>query len=368
MFKRELWRNFDFWLLGAVLFLSIFGVVMIRSAVAGNVNLAGYAQRQAYFLIAGIVLVFIITLVDYRYWKSISIILYIFTVVFLVFILVVGSSSFGAQRWLDIGLVVVQPAEVAKIVVILVLADFFEKTVRSDKNIRWLLKSLALVGGVVVWILLQPNLSTSILIFVLWFSMIWISGLPIKYIFIFGASAIGLFAAAFPFLQVYQQQRILNFLFPDPNATHGNAYNVQQAIISIGSGGVFGQGYGYGTQVQLRFLQVRQTDYIFSALANEFGFVGTIAVLLLLLFVVIRCIRAARLASDVYGSMIAYGFATLIFFQTIVNVGVNLNVIPVTGLTLPFISYGGSSLVSLLIGIGLIESVVSRRKLYENKE
>ena len=365
MFKRELWRNFDFWLLGAVLFLSIFGVVMIRSAVAGNANLASYAQRQAYFLIAGIVLVFLITMIDYRYWKSFSKILYAFTIIFLIFILAVGSSSFGAQRWLNIGLVVVQPAEVAKIVVILILAEFFEKTDKEEKTVKWLLKSLAIVGSIVVWILLQPNLSTSILIFVLWFSMIWISGLPIKYIFIFGASAIALFASAFPFLQPYQQQRILNFIFPDAGATHGNAYNVQQAIVSIGSGGFLGQGYVHGTQVQLRFLQVRQTDYIFSAMANEFGFVGTTIILLLLIFVIFRCIRAARLANDVYGSMIAYGFATLIFFQTIVNVGVNLNVIPVTGLTLPFISYGGSSLVSFLIGIGLIESVVSRRKMFE---
>ena len=365
MFKREIWRNFDFWLLGAVLFLSIFGVIMIRSAIAGNVNLAGIDQRQAEFLIAGVPLIFIITLIDYRFWKSFSIILYAFTVLFLIFILAVGNTSFGAQRWLNIGLVVVQPAEIAKIVVILVLADYFDKTDKDEKNIKWMLKSLAIVGGVVVFILLQPNLSTSILVIVLWFSMVWISGLPVKYIFIFGASALGLFASAFPFLQAYQQQRVLNFLFPDPTATHGNIYNVQQAIISIGSGGLFGQGYGHGSQVQLRFLQVRQTDYIFSALANEFGFVGTMIVILLLIFVIIRCIRAARLASDVYGSMIAYGFATLIFFQTIVNIGENLNVIPVTGLTLPFISYGGSSLVSLLIGIGLIESVIVRRKMFE---
>jgi rod shape determining protein RodA len=366
MFNRSLWKHFDFWLFGAVLFLSIFGVVMIRSAVAGNATLAGYAQRQAYFLIAGIFIIFVLTIIDYRFYRSFSKLLYAFTVVFLLFILVLGQSSFGAQRWLDIGLVVVQPAEIAKIVIILVLADFFDKTQNDPKNMRWLLKSLAIVGFVVIWILLQPNLSTSILIFVLWFSMVWISGLPIKYIFIMGGAGIGLFVAAFPFLQTYQQQRILNFLFPDPNATHGNAYNVQQAIVSIGSGGLFGQGYGHGTQVQLRFLQVRQTDYIFSAMANEFGFVGVILIILLLVFVIARCIRAARLASDVYGSMIAYGFATLIFFQMIVNIGVNLNVIPVTGLTLPFISYGGSSLVSLLIGIGMVESVVARRKLIQD--
>lgn len=362
MVKRSFWRNFDLWLFGAVIFLSIFGVVMIRSAVAGNVLLAGYAQRQATFLLIGIVILIIAAVVDYRFWKSFSKLMYGFIALFLIFILVLGKVSFGAQRWLDVGFAIVQPAEIAKIIIILVLADFFDRTEKDDKNVKWVLKSLVIVGGIVVWILLQPNLSTSILIFVLWFSMVWISGLPVKFILIFGAAAIVLFIAAFPLLEPYQQQRILNFISPDPGATHGNAYNVQQALISIGSGGLFGQGYGHGTQVQLRFLQVRQTDYIFSSMANEFGLVGTSAVIGLLVFVIIRCIRAAKLASDVYGAMIAYGFATLIFFQTIVNIGVNLNVIPVTGLTLPFISYGGSSLVSLLIGIGLIESVIARRK------
>jgi len=364
MFKRETWKHFDFWLLGTALFLSIFGVVMIKSAVAGNVSLAGYAQRQATFLIAGIVILFIVTLVDYRYWKNFSRPLYFITIFFLLVILILGQASFGAQRWLDVGFATVQPAEIAKIAIILVLAQYFERTAKEERNLKWLINSLVIVAGMVIWILLQPNLSTSILIFVLWFSMIWINGLPIKYIFGFGLGGIGLFAAAFPLLEPYQQQRITAFLFPDQTATHGNAYNVQQALISIGSGGLFGQGYGHGTQVQLRFLQVRQTDYIFSAMANELGFVGIAVVLGLLAFVIIRCLRAAKLASDVYGSMIAYGFATLIFFQTIVNVGVNLNVIPVTGLTLPFISYGGSSLVSLLIGIGFVESVILRRKTY----
>jgi rod shape determining protein RodA len=363
MFKRSFWRNFDLWLLGAVLFLSIFGVVMIRSAVAGNVNLAGYAQRQATFLLVGIAILAVVALIDYRFWKSLSKLMYGFIVVFLLAILILGQVSFGAQRWLDVGFAIVQPAEIAKIVVILVLADYFDRTANEKKDLKWVAKSLALVVGIVAWILLQPNLSTSILIMVLWFSMVWISGLPIRYILTFGASAIVMFVAAFPLLEPYQQQRIMNFIAPDPNATHGNAYNVQQALVSIGSGGLLGQGYGHGTQVQLRFLQVRQTDYIFSSMANEFGFIGTSIVVGLLIFVVIRCLRAAKLAKDVYGSMIAYGFATLIFFQTIVNIGVNLNVIPVTGLTLPFISYGGSSLVSLLIGIGFIESVVSRKSM-----
>lgn len=165
-----------------------------------------------------------------------------------------------------------------------------------------------------------------------------------------------------PFLKDYQITRVVNFLFPDATARHGETYNVEQALVTIGSGGWFGAGYGSGTQVQLRFLKVRHTDFIFSAMAEEFGFVGTVIVIAILLFVVLRCLFIARHASDQFGSLIAYGIAILIFFQMAVNIGVNLNVLPVTGLTLPFVSYGGSSLLSLVLGIGLVESVASHGK------
>jgi rod shape determining protein RodA len=362
MFNRETWKNFDFWLMGAVLFLCIFGLVMIRSAIAGNIELANYVNRQAIFFGAGLVVLFVAALVDYHYWKSFSRFLYLFTLAFLGVILIAGKTSFGAQRWLQVGLVNIQPAEIAKIVIILVLSDYFSTTARANKNLRWVLLSLAIVAGIVVPILLQPNLSTSIMLFVIWFSMLWISGIPPKYIFIFLGIAIVGGIVAFPYLASYQQERILTFLNPDPNARHGNTYNVEQALIAIGNGGWLGQGYGHGTQVQLRFLKVRATDYIFSAMAEEFGFVGTILIVALLIFIILRCIRAARIAGDDYGALIAYGFATLIAFQTMVNIGVNLRVIPVTGQTLPFISYGGSSLLSLLLGIGLIQSVLLHRK------
>jgi rod shape determining protein RodA len=163
-------------------------------------------------------------------------------------------------------------------------------------------------------------------------------------------------------MEDYQKQRIATFLFPDPNARHGDTYNVDQALITIGSGGWFGMGYGHGTQVQLRFLKVRHTDFIFSAIAEEFGFVGTVLVIALLVFLIIRCIKVAQQANDRFGALIAYGIAVLISFQTGVNIGVNLNLIPVTGLTLPFISYGGSSLSSLVLGVGLVESVAMRKK------
>jgi rod shape determining protein RodA len=221
--------------------------------------------------------------------------------------------------------------------------------------------SAILLAGIVLPIYLQPNLSTTILLVVIWFAMLWISGLPMKYVVIMGIVGVIAAIVVFPFLEGYQQERILTFFQPAEEDYYGNTYNVEQALITIGSGGLLGQGYGSATQVQLRFLKVRSTDYIFSSIAAEFGFIGTIILIAILIFVILRCIRAARIASDTYGALIAYGFAILIAFQTMVNIGVNLRLIPVTGQTLPFISYGGSSLLSLLLGIGLIQSVLIHR-------
>ena len=161
---------------------------------------------------------------------------------------------------------------------------------------------------------------------------------------------------------IFKQNRNGTGVFP---SRFGETYNIQQALISIGSGGLLGQGYGQGPQVQLRFLKVRHTDFIFSVMAHEFGFIVTILVMLVLIFVIWRCLRAARLARDTFGALIAYGVATMIAFQAIVNIGVNLQLMPATGLTLPFVSYGGSSLLSLLVGIGLVQSVVIRHKPME---
>jgi rod shape determining protein RodA len=215
------------------------------------------------------------------------------------------------------------------------------------------------------WIFIQPNLSNVIVIMVIWVAMVWVNGIQIKHIIAMGAGALVMAIAAFPFIEPYQQQRVISFIFPDPSARHGAIYNVRQALIAIGSGGWFGEGYGLGTQVQLRFLKVRHTDFIFSATAEEFGFVGITLILLLLIFIIARIIRAARLARDPFGAMICYGVAILMSFQGLVNIAVNLNLIPVTGLPLPFISYGGSGLVALMAGIGLVESVVLRRKPLE---
>jgi rod shape determining protein RodA len=213
-----------------------------------------------------------------------------------------------------------------------------------------------------------------IVIMVIFGGMLWINGIQVKHVAIIGGVGallvgtvvtLSVLNIRIPFLQEYQQQRILNFVKPDPNDTHGNRFNVQQALISIGSGGMFGKGYGHGSQTQLRFLKVRHTDFIFAATAEEFGLIGGIILILTVGFIVWRCIRAAQKARDVSGSMIAFGVAILIFFQGAVNIGMNLNVLPVSGLPLPFVSYGGSGLTSLMLGIGLVESVAMRYKQLE---
>ena len=361
------WRHFDFWLLGAVVLMTIFGITMIRSAVAGNIELeaANLVQRQLIFAVIGFLVIFIVSAIDYHLWASISRPMYIITAIFLGALTIAGQALYGSARWFDTGVILIQPSEIAKIVVILVLSDFFARNIDRLDDLSWIGRSLLFTLGIVVWIILQPNLSTSLVILAIWFSLLWASGLKLKYLFIFGG--IGLVApfAAFPFLVDYQKQRILNFIISNPNATQGETYNIQQALISIGSGGLLGKGYNQGTQVHLRFLKVRWSDYIFSATAEEFGFIGSVIIMVLLLFIIYRCLRAASLARDTFGALIAYGVAVLLAFQGLVNIGVNIKLLPATGLPLPFISYGGSSLLSLLLGVGLVESVILRHKPLE---
>jgi rod shape determining protein RodA len=374
MSRGGFWRYFDFWLLGAVTVLVIIGITMIRSAVAGNIELTtttNLVNRQIIFALIAFVVMLATASIDYRLWASISRALYIGIIFALVALNIIGGALFGSARWFQTALVNIQPSEFAKIVIILVLGNFFANHMHEMSNAKWTFQSALIMLGITVWVILQPNLSTSIVLIVLWAVLLWMAGLPLKHLALYGLTGIAIIAVSSPLLveykiiQPYQLQRIINFIAPNENATYGDLYNIQQALISIGSGGWFGQGYGHGPQVQLRFLKVRWSDFIFSTIAHELGFVGAIVVIALIVFIVYRCIWAARVSRDSYGSLISYGVATLIAFQAVVNIGVNLNLMPATGLTLPFVSYGGSSLLATLIAIGLVESVIMRHKALE---
>ncbi len=374
MIRGGFWRHFDFSLVGAMTVLVIIGVTMIRSAIAGNIELTTttpLVARQIIFALIGFVALLIVAAIDYRVWSSLSLQLYIGIIIVLFSLNIIGAALFGSARWFRTTLVFIQPSEFAKIVLILVMADFFSKHLRQMDDVKWTIRSFLMMMGITIWVLLQPNLSTSIVLIVLWFVLLWISGLPVKHLLAYGAAGLSVIAISFPILvqvgvlQEYQLKRVMNFISPDPNARYGDIYNIQQAQIAIGSGGLFGQGYGQGPQVQLRFLKVRWSDFIFSATAHELGFIGAFLIILLMAFVVYRCLWAARIARDPYGTLVSYGVATLIAFQALVNLGVNLELMPATGLTLPFVSYGGSSLLANMIAIGLVESIIMRRKATE---
>jgi rod shape determining protein RodA len=363
MFRSNFWRHFDFWLLGAVIIALVFGVTMIRSAIAGNVSLAGLVPRQIIFGAVGFVVIILAAAIDYRFWSGAIVPMYVVIVLSLLLLFIVGATHFGATRWIETGLVSIQPTELAKMVVILALANFFDRNIEAHRNWGWLLKSLFIAIGIAGLIFIQPNLSNVIVVMVLWAAMAWVAGLDLKQLGILLLVIVLLGAVAYSFfLQPYQRDRITTFIFPPSNSSYGATYNVLQALAALGSGGWVGEGYGHGSQTQLRFMKVRHNDFIFSVIGEELGFIGAIFVLLLLAFIIYRCLRAARMARDPFGSMIAYGVAILIFFQAVVNIAVNLNLIPVTGIPLPFISYGGSGLISLMLGIGLVESVVIRHK------
>lgn len=369
--RSAVWRHFDFWLLGAVAVLITFGVAVIRSTIAGNIELIelNVVGRQVIYALAGLVVILIVSSLDYRLWIAISRVLYVLIAILLAIIFVSGGGGegarFGAARWLDIGLVLIQPSELAKITMIIILADFFARNRERIKDLAWIGRSVLLTMGLVGLIMLQPDLSTSIVLLVIWFSLLWATGLKLKHLALFMLAGLVLIVAIFPFLQDYQQARIVQFLFPDPEARYGANYNANQALISIGSGGVLGQGYGQSSQVQLRFLKVRHNDFIFSAISAEFGLVGAVFVIGLIFFIIWRCVRAARLSQDNFGALVAYGVAVMIAFHTIVNIGMNIQLLPVTGLPLPFVSAGGSSLLTFMLGIGLVESVIARHRALE---
>jgi rod shape determining protein RodA len=372
MERRKIWRHFDVWLLGAVALLIIFGITMIRSAVLTSPDAgARELSRQMIFVLTGLPIVFAVSAIDYRIWGGVSTSLYIVLLGLLAFVATLGEPVFGANRWIPLfgGLFNLQPSELGKFIMVMSLSHYLVTHVTEIEKFRFVLKTLVYVGIPVVFIALQPDFSSCLVYAIIWFGMLWIAGLRWKHILLLAgiAAAIGL-VGFFIALQSdearYIAERIVYFFLPNPGSKEfqDTTYNVDQALISIGSGGWFGQGYGQGSQVQLRFLKVRHTDYIFAAIAHEFGFVGALFVILLFTFLIFRIFQAGRIARDTYGRLICFGVGVVILFEAFSNIASNMNLLPITGSPLPFMSYGGSSLWTFLFAIGLVESVILRHK------
>jgi rod shape determining protein RodA len=365
MQNTRMWRHFDVWLLAAVAILTVAGVAMIRSAIGGNENLAEFVPRQAIYGLIGLVVLFLTAAIDYRIWSALARPMYIFVIASLGLILAAGVVGFGSARWFNVGIATIQPSELSKILMILVLSNYLARNEHNLHQSKYLVRSLILMGFPALLVFLQPDLSTAIVLGVIWLALVWAAGAQPKHLVLIAAIGLLLPLIAWPLLEDYQKARVITFLFPDPDAQYGATYNVNQALIAIGSGGLLGQGYNSGTQVQLRFLKVRHTDFIFSSMAQEFGFIGALILIAGLSFIILRCLRAARMARDNFGSLICYGIAILLAFQGFFNIAMNLKLLPVSGLPLPFFSYGGSSLLTSLLAIGLVESIMLRHKQIE---
>jgi rod shape determining protein RodA len=361
--------------LGTVILLIIFGVAMIRSTMLPSPDGgAREISRQLLFVLVGVPIVFAASAIDYRLWGSVSTSLYVALLALLAYVGFFGEAVYGASRWIPLfgGLINLQPSEVGKFIMVLALGHYVIAHHSEISRLSFVLKSLIYIGLPVVLIALQPDFSSCIVYGVVWFGLLWVAGLRWQHVLVLAGitAAIGLIAFLLALRSDearYIAERVVYFFLPNPGSREFEDanYNVNQALVSIGSGGWFGLGYANGSQVQLRFLKVRHTDYIFAAIAHEFGFVGAVIVILLFAFLIVRIFQAGYIARDPYGKLICFGVGAVILFEAFSNIASNMNLLPVTGSPLPFVSYGGSSLWTFLFAIGLVESVVLRHKQIE---
>lgn len=363
---RTTWRNFDFVLLlvalalvsiGGVMIYSSYGVLQLKEEPLLDCTIV----RQGIFAVVGLALYVLVAALDYHVLISLYRWVYLGVLGLLGFTLLAGQTLFGARSWLDLGAVWAQPSELCKVLMIVVFARLLGgEPEELESPLPFLASGLSVVCPMLL-IYLQPDFGTALIILATWLGMAFLAGVRWRHMFLAaGAGAIATPVVWFR-LRDYMRDRVLQFFFPGQDASEAS-YNITQALISIGSGGWWGKGLLRGTQSQLYFLRVRHTDFIFSVLGEELGFAGSMLLLVLFTILILRLVRAAALARDGYGRLIAGGVASMLLIQTFVNLAMNANLLPVTGLPLPLVSYGGSSLVTTLLALGLAQSVVMRRK------
>jgi len=358
-------RAFDWPLTAAILAVTAFGLAMIYSATLRSPEVASLwddlVVKQMAFAVVGLAIYAVAALTEYRVLAALWVWLYGGMLGALALVLVAGEVQLGSQRWLTLGLADLQPSEFVKVGTIVCLAMYFERF--DIRKLRHVLGSLLLVLVPVVLVFVQPNLSTALLLCAIWLGMAFGAGIRVLHASLLALSSgpvLWLVLRA-DLLQGYHLLRISAWLNPSADPL-GAGYQNTQTLIAVGNGGLFGLGYASGLQSQGGWLPMLHTDNIFALLAEELGFAGCAIALGLLAFIVQRTFRAAEEAFDPLGAHICIGVAAYILAQTLVNVGVVLQLLPVTGLSLPFISYGGSSLAALMLALGLVQSVRLRRR------
>lgn len=362
--NNRMLRRMDFTLIGAVAVIILISLVVIGSAT--HINAPGderyyFVQRQGIFAIVNCAMIFFLMNFDYKILQGYGNKLYIFNIIMLLAVMAIGHSALGAQRWIQIGPITLQPSEFSKIIMIISLASILEDKIGKLNTFRDLLPVAAYVGLPFLLVMKQPDLGTSLVFMAIFFGMIFAAGINLRLLGMIFAGGVAVMPILWHFLKDYQKMRLTVFM--DPNVDPlGSGYHIIQSKIAIGSGMLYGKGLFGGTQSQLNFLPENHTDFIFAVVGEELGFIGAAILLLLYLILLRRGVQVAREASDNFGMLLAVGITSMLGFHVLVNVGMTTGIMPVTGIPLPFMSYGVSSLTTNMMSVGILLNIYMRRQ------
>jgi rod shape determining protein RodA len=364
---------FDLILVIATLLVSVIGVVMVYTATRGPLLADGddpkaFLKKQGLFVVLGLITMVVVALIDYRRLEPIANVLYWLIVVALLGVFAVGSSAQGAARWFSLGPLQLQPSEFAVLALILAVASYCAR--REAEGLAWrdVFRLLIMAGIPIFLVLLQPDLGTAMIMIIVLLVLLAVAGLPIRILIMLlvGTALLAVIAVEGGLLHHYQIARLTTFLNPNSHSTNPyvqeSIYNGQQAKDAIGSGGLLGAGIGHGTATNLGYVPEQQTDFIFTAVAEQLGFVGAVGVLGLLGVIAWRVLHAAVVARDTFGRLICSGLFAFIAFSVFQNAGMTMGIMPITGIPLPFVSYGGTAVLVFFGAVGLALSVGARRK------
>lgn len=343
--------------------LLLISIATLYGMAAGDVA-GSFFLKQLIYIVLGIGVVVFLTISDYRNFQKYSTFIYFFTLGILVITLLFGSTIRGTSGWLSFGFFQLQPVEIAKVSLTIFLASFIARK-KTDLPVWTRTFASAVLGGIMILLVLrQPDLGSSLVLFAIWGAIIFASGLRARHMLTLVGFGIFLVAVSWLLLAPYQKDRIYNFFSPERDPL-GTGYNVIQALVAVGSGGLTGKGLGSGSQSQLNFLPEKHTDFIFAVVAEELGLIGAVAVITLYAFLLYRIYRIGTESQDNFGFLLALGIFMMFFVQITINIGMNMGLLPVTGLTAPLLSYGGSSLLSFFLALGLLGSISRQRRKSE---
>jgi rod shape determining protein RodA len=353
--------KFDWVLTIAIFLLLTVGLVTLYSIHSvEDVSQFNHFGKQLISVGIGFALMLFFSLYDYRVLNSYSTKLYFGIIAILIILIMWGSTVRGTTGWIGFGQFNIQPVEITKLIMIIFLASFLSKKKTQLSVIVRTVASIVLVAIPVFLILKQPDFGSAAVIIGIWLGMLFVSGINKKVFFGLFLAGLLIVSSSWFVLKDYQKERLINFVSPEQDP-RGSGYNVIQSIVAVGSGGMWGKGLGHGSQSQLNFLPEKHTDFIFAVFAEEFGFSGALVIIAIFGILIYRIKEAARLARDNFGYLLAVGISMMFFLQILVNIGMNIGVAPVAGVPLPLLSYGGSSMISILASLGIIQSIYIRR-------